>query len=100
MEGKRIRRTYDRDFKVSALKLILEKHQSVSKVSRDLGISQNTLHNRKKAFLEDSRSCFPGNGKVTEHEAEVRRLKQELELVKEERDILKKAVGIFSETRR
>ena len=100
MEGKRIRRTYDRDFKVSALKLILEKHQSVSKVSRDLGISQNTLHNWKKAFLEDSRSCFPGNGKVTEHEAEVSRLKQELELAKEERDILKKAVGIFSETRR
>ena len=90
MENKRRRNVYDRDFKVSAMKLILEKHQSVSKVSRDLGISQNTLHNWKKAFLEDSRSCFPGNGKVTEHEAEVRRLKQELKLVKEERDILKK----------
>ena len=100
MENKRIRKSYDRDFKVSVMKLILEKHQSVSKVSRDLGVSQNTLHLWKRSFLEDSRACFPGNGKVTEHEAEVRRLKQELELVKEERDILKKAVGIFSETRR
>mgnify|MGYP003960191511 FL=1 len=100
MENKRIRKTYDRDFKVSVMKLILEKHQSVSKVSRDLGVSQNTLHLWKRSFLEDSRNCFPGNGKVTEHEAEVRRLKQELSLVKEERDILKKAVGIFSETRR
>jgi len=100
MEEHRIRRTYDRDFKVSAMRLILEKHQSVSRVSRDLGVNQNTLHNWKKAYLEDSRNCFPGNGKVTEHEAEVRRLKRELALVKEERDILKKAVGIFSETRR
>ena len=97
MENKRRRNVYDRDFKVSAMKLILEKHQSVS---RDLGVSQNTLHLWKRSFLEDSRNCFPGNGKVTEHEAEVRRLKQELELVKEERDILKKTVGIFSETRR
>ena len=69
-------------------------------VGRDLGVNQNTLHNWKKAYLEDSRNCFPGNGKVTEYEAEVRRLKQELALVKEERDILKKAVGIFSEPRR
>jgi len=60
----------------------------------------NTLHAWKKAFLEDSRNCFPGNGKVTEYETEMTRLKRELELVKEERDILKKAVGIFSETRR
>ena len=100
METKKTRKTYDRDFKVSAVKLILEKHQSVSKVSRDLGVSQNSLHLWKRAFLEDSRNCFPGNGQVTEHENEVRRLKHELELVKEERDILKKAVGIFSEVRK
>ncbi len=91
METKRTRKTYDRDFKVSGLKLILEKHQSVSKLSRDLGVSQNSLHLWKRAFLQDSRNCFPGNGQVTEHENEVRRLKYELELVKEERDILKPA---------
>jgi len=39
MEVKWIRQRYDRDFKVSAMKLILEKHQSGSKVSRDIGIS-------------------------------------------------------------
>ncbi len=100
METKQSRKTYDRDFKVSAVKLILEKHQGVAKVSRDLGVSQNTLHVWKKVFLEDSRNCFPGNGKVTEHETEMTRLKRELELVKEERNILKKAVGIFSEARR
>jgi transposase len=96
VENKSTRTRYDRDFKVSAVKLILEKHQSISKVSRDLGVSQNSLHKWKKAFIADSRNCFPGNGKVTEHEEEIRRLKRELELVKEERDILKKAVVIFS----
>ncbi len=91
MEAKKRRKTNDRDFKVSAVKLILEKHQSVSKVSRDLGVSQNSLHLWKGAFLEDSRNCFPGNGQVTEYENRVRHLKRELELVKEERDILKPA---------
>ena len=100
MVTKRKRNVYNRDFKIKVMKLILEKHQSVARVSKDLGVSQNTLHQWKKAFIEHSRNCFPGNGKVTEHEAEVRRLKRELELVKEERDILKKAVGIFSETSR
>ena len=96
MEIKRTRNRYDRDFKVSAMKLIIEKHQSVAKVSRDLGVNQNTLHQWKRSFLDDSRNCFPGNGNVTDYEGEMRRLKRELELVKEERDILKKLVGIFS----
>ncbi len=96
MEIKRTRNSYDRDFKVSAMKLIIDKHQSVAKVSRDLGVNQNTLHQWKRSFLEDSRNCFPGNGKVTDYEDEMCRLKRELELVKEERDILKKVVGIFS----
>ena len=97
METKQRRKRYDRDFKISAVKLILEKHQSVAKVSRDLGVSQNSLHLWRKALLEDSRNCFPGNGKVTEYDEEMRQLRYELEIVKEERDILKKAVGIFSE---
>ena len=96
MEIKRTRNRYDRDFKVSAMKLIIEKHQSVAKVSRDLGVNQNTLHQWKRSFLDDSRNCFPGNGKVTDYEDEMRSLKRELELVKEERDILKKVVGVFS----
>lgn len=100
METKRRRKTYDRDFKVSAVKLILEKQQSVSKISRDLGVSQNSLHLWKRAFLKDSRNCFPGNGEVMEYEAKMRKMARELELVKEERDILKKAVGIVSETRK
>ncbi len=78
MENKRIRKTNDRDFKVSVMKLILEKHQSVAKVFRDFGVSQNTLHKWKRIFLADSRNGFPGNGKVTEHEAEVRWLKRAL----------------------
>ena len=100
MEAKRRRKTYDREFKLSAVKLILEKHQSVSKISRDLGVSQNSLHLWKRAFLEDSRNCFPGNGEVMEYEIKMRKIARELEIVKEERDILKKAVGIVSEIRK
>ena len=51
MENKRIRKTYDRDFKVSVMKLILEKHQSVSKVSRDL---------RKSEYIAFMEKIFSG----------------------------------------
>ncbi len=84
IENKSIRKIYDRDFKISAMKLILATHQRVAKVSRYLGVSQNTLHKWKRIFLADSRHGFPGNGKVLEHEAEMRRLKRDLELVQEE----------------
>ncbi|MFQ6678740.1 MAG: transposase [Fidelibacterota bacterium] len=51
MEKKQTRTQYDRDFKVSAIKLILEKHQSISKVPRNLGVGQNSLHKWKKAVI-------------------------------------------------
>lgn len=103
MENNRIRKTYDRDFKVSAMRLILEKHQSVARVFRDLGVSQNAFHQWKRSFLKDSRACFSGNGKATEHEAEVRRLKQERDILKFIRRHLSvdgKALAIFSKTPR
>ena len=81
MKANRTRKTYDREFKVSAVKLILEKHQSVSKISRDLGVSQNSLHLWKRAFLEDSRNCFPGNGEVMVYEAKMAKMARELEII-------------------
>ncbi len=78
----------------------MEKHQPVARVARDLGVSVNSLHNWKQQFLKDSGDTFPGHGRRTDKDDELQRLKRELVLVKEERDILKKVVGIFSETKR
>ena len=100
MSEGRVRNSYDREFKLSAVRLVIEKHQRVAQVARDLGVSVNSLHNWKQQFLKDSGDTFPGHGRRTGKDEELRRLKRELALVKEERDILKKVVGMFSETKR
>ena len=90
------RKTYDREFKISAVKLVLERNQSALSVARDLGISVNSLHNWKKKYLQDQEHSFPGHGKLKPADEELRKLKRELETTKMERDILKKAIAFFA----
>ena len=97
MEEKRIRRSFDKDFKISAVKMAIEGNESVGKVARDLGISENTLRNWKEAYLRDETSSFPGKGYQKPEDAELTALRKELAKVKEQRDILKKAVAFFSQ---
>jgi transposase len=79
------RRKYDEDFKRSALKMI-DNGQSVRSVSQSLGVSENQLHKWKR---EVKRTC-------PETEKEVAELRARLRQVETERDILKKALCIFS----
>jgi transposase len=90
------RKSYDKEFKLSAVKMILDGEMSISRVSRDLGVNQNSLHNWKKAYLEDQQNAFPGKGRMKPEEEELRKLKKELSIVKMERDILKKAIAFFA----
>ncbi len=90
------RNTYDKEFKISAVKLVLERKQSAISVARDLGINVNSLHNWKKKYLEDQEHSFPGHGKLKPSDEELRKLKRELETVRMERDILKKAIAFFA----
>jgi transposase len=79
--------------------LITEKGLGVERVSRDLDLHPNMVHRWKKHYMEDQMNAFPGKGHLTPQDEEIRRLKRELADMKEERDILKKAVGIFSKHR-
>jgi len=58
------RKTYDKDFKLSAVKMILEEGISTAQVSRDLVINENSLHNWKRKYLEKKESAFPGKGRL------------------------------------
>ena len=89
-EGKKKR--FDRDFKVSAVKMVTDGGHKAAEVARSLGIHQNQLYNWKRKFSDQGEKAFPGKGHLTELAA-VRRQLREVEM---ERDILKKAVGIFS----
>ncbi len=92
------RKTYTAEFKREAVRLAEQPGSSVLKIAKDLGVSSHSLYAWQKAAKVQGSLAFPGNGKLalsTEQE-ENRRLKKELELVKQERDILKKAVGFFA----
>jgi transposase len=90
------RRRYDRQFKVEAVRLITERGKRATEVARDLGVNVNLLYLWKKQLALDPEDAFPGHGKLKPANEEMRHLKRELEDVKEERDILKKALAIFS----
>lgn len=90
------RRKYDREFKVEAVRLSLEPGRSVAAVARDLGISENVLHVWRAKLKQEGGSAFPGKGHQSGEAEELRRLRRQLAEVTEERDILKKALGVFS----
>ena len=93
---KRIRRKYDREFKIEAVKLVTERGTSIAEAARNLGIHENLLRTWKNKYLEDTADSFPGKGHLKPQDEQLRRLKKNLADVEEERDILKKALAIFS----
>ena len=89
-------RHFSREFKRDAAQLVTEKGMPVGKVARELDIHPNLLHLWRRRFLAKGDKAFVGKGRVTSEEAGIKGLRRELEKVKEERDILKKALAVFS----
>ena len=89
-------RHFSREFKLDAVQLVTEKGMAVRKVARELDIHPNLLHIWKREFLTQGDKAFSGKGRIKPEQAEMRRLQKQLEKVKEERDILKKALSVFS----
>jgi transposase len=90
-------RTYTKEFKLEAVQLVQASGKSQAQIARDLGVADSTLSHWCKQMTEHGSNAFPGNGHQTPQEEEIRHLKRELEIVKQERDVLKKAIGIFSQ---
>jgi len=89
-------RTFTKEFKSEAVHLAQTSGKSQSQVARDLGIADSTLHHWCKEFSKAGEKAFVGSGNPPAGEEELRRLKRELEVTRQERDILKKALAIFS----
>ncbi len=94
------RRHFTREFKRDAVQLVTEKGMLVGKVARDLDIHPNLLHLWRREFLKDGDKAFTGKGCVKPENAEIRKLRKELEKAREERDILKKSFAVFSKQSR
>ena len=94
------RRTFTREFKLEAVRLVTERGMTKSQVARDLGIHVNVLRNWIEDHEREPKQAFPGRGKRRTDDAEVARLRRELAQTKAERDILKKAVAYFAKDKR
>jgi transposase len=92
----RKRRTYTREFKVEAVKLVTEKGQSVAETARTLGIGETLLRSWKESLAKDREQAFPGQGNRTAADEELHRLRAENRRLQAERDILKKALVFFA----
>ena len=88
---------YDKEFKVEAVHLASEPGNTQAQVQRDLGIGQGMISRWKRQLKLDGENAFPGKGNLKPQDEEVRNLRREVEKLRRERDILKKAVAIFSE---
>jgi transposase len=82
---------FTEEFKIDAIKQITERGYSVADVSKRLGVSTHSLYGWIKRH-----AAPPGEAAKDDQSAEIRRLKQELVRVTEERDILKKATAYFA----
>jgi transposase len=90
------RKTYTRDFKVETVKLLMDGDQSVSQIALDLGIHSNTLYKWVRQYGQNPAASFPGKGHPSSEAEQVRQLQRENQRLRMERDILKKAMAIFS----
>ncbi len=95
------RRIYDREFKENAVGLLEHSGKSGREIEDDLGIGRGLIYRWRQNLRRESEEGirgFPGNGNPRDEE--LARLRKELGEVSEERDILRKAVAIFSKTKR
>ena len=90
------RKHYSREFKLEALELHRTSGKSAAQIERDLGLYPGQLHAWKRQLKQDGVEAFPGSGHLKESEAELRRLRRQIEVLEAEREILKKAVAIFA----
>ena len=93
------RRSFDKEFKMMAVALCYT-GKSINEVSKDLGIRSELVRRWKREFTGKSSGSFPGHGNpaLTVEQQEITSLKKQLRETELEREILKKAVSIFSKS--
>lgn len=90
------RKKYTSEFKREAVRLMESSQKPSTDIARQLGVRRNQLYKWKEQLNKRGAQAFPGIGRRSTQADEVARLKRELERVKEERDILKKAAAYFA----
>jgi transposase len=90
------RKTYPREFKLQAPRMLTDQGRAVAEVARRLGVGANCLRHWRQAARDQGEAAFPGQGNLPPAEEELRRLRAEVQRLRAERDLLKKAAASFA----
>lgn len=92
------RKTYSAEFKQQAVQLARQEGNTVEGIAKDLGMGRSTLQKWLSAADQHGPLAFPGRGKarLTSEQEEIKRLKREVEVLRQEREILKSAAVWFA----
>lgn len=91
------RRSYTREFKIEAVRLVKTSGKTQADIADELGIPPSCLSSWKKEYAGAGESAFSGREHLKPQEERIRKLERENKILQQERDILKKAVAIFSQ---
>lgn len=88
-------RKFNKEFKLNAIELSEQPGVTVQSVAKDLGLNPKMLYRWRSEHRKESSDAFPGKGKQTPEKAAQREMEKEIKRLRMERDILKKALGVF-----
>jgi transposase len=87
---------YTKEFKIGAVKMVLQEKHRAHQVAENLGIARSTLSTWIQDYKESGNEAFPGKGLLNPRDEEVRKLKLDLRRAEMERDLLKKTIAFFA----
>jgi transposase len=91
---------FDPAYKLEVCKTVDSGHATVAEMSRETGISENTLYIWMKRYRENRDKPFVGSGRILPENEEMVRLRREVKDLREENEILKKAAAYFAKNQR
>ena len=97
MKKKQERRSFSREFKLEAVRQVIEEGRPLAQVARDLGMGAGLLGRWKRELLDDREEAFPGKGQLKVAEEELRRLEPENRRLRQEVEFLKKNGNLLRE---
>ena len=91
---------YSKEFKIQAVKRVLEDGKSQKQVASELGMSIDTLRLWIRTYKENKEEPFVGSGQLRQEDRRIRELERRIRDLEEENEILKKAAAIFAKDRK
>ena len=91
------KKTYTKEFKLGAARMVVDEKMKPSQVARDLGISDGSITKWVQDYRKHGSGAFPGKGMLVAVDQEKRDLERRLRRAEMERDLLKKTISIFAE---